>query len=126
MGVYISTPKKFNMHYKTLLFSSLLFFAACKGKNATTGNTDSTAAAMTDTVATMPAPTPATTVEVAQDDALTTGAKDATKDFPGVTATVADGEITLTGDITRAQLQTLMQSLNSLHPKKINNNLTIK
>lgn len=51
---------------------------------------------------------------------------DATKDFPGVTATVNDGEITLTGSIQRSQLTTLMQSLNSLNPKKINNQLTIK
>ncbi len=63
---------------------------------------------------------------VSPDDTLTQGVKDATKDFPTVTAAVSNGEITLTGNIKRADLQRLMQSLNSLHPKKINNQLTIK
>ena len=117
--------------YKSLLFSSLLIvslqFAACKGGKNTNAATDSSAA-VADTATTPPTPAPAPTaapVEVAQDDALTTNVKDATKDFPGVTATVSDGEITLTGNITRSKLPQLMQSLNSLHPKKINNNLTI-
>ncbi len=63
---------------------------------------------------------------VSPDAALTQGVTDATKDFPGVTAAVNNGEITLTGNIKRADLQRLMQSLNSLKPKKINNQLTIK
>lgn len=65
-------------------------------------------------------------VEVNNDTALSKGVMDAIKDFPTVTATVNDGEITLTGSIKRSDLQTLMQSLNSLSPKKINNQLTIK
>ena len=73
--------------------------------------------------------TPAETqapVEIAPDTALTSGVADAVKDFPGVNAQVNDGEITLTGQITRAKLPTLMQSLSTLKPKKINNQLTIK
>lgn len=62
----------------------------------------------------------------APNDAITQGVTDATKDFPTVTATVNNGEITLTGSIARDDLQKLMQSLNSLNPKKINNQLTIK
>lgn len=115
--------------YKSLLFSSLLIsslqFSACKGGKNTT--TDSTVT-ISDTVAVIPTPAPAPTaapVEVSQDDELTATVIDATKDFPGVTATVNSGEITLTGKINRAKLPALMQSLNSLHPKKINNNLTI-
>jgi hypothetical protein len=50
---------------------------------------------------------------------------DAVKDFPGVTATVDQGVITLTGNITRDKLPKLMMSVNALHPKKVNNNLTI-
>lgn len=65
-------------------------------------------------------------VEIAPDTELTANVTDATKDFPGVIATVADGEITLTGDIMRERLPALMQSLNALHPKKINNNLNVK
>ena len=53
-------------------------------------------------------------------------AKDAVKDYPGVTATVSNGEVTLTGEITRAKLPNLMQAVQAMHPKKVNNNLTIK
>ena len=68
----------------------------------------------------------ATPVTVSGDDELRRGATDATKDFPGVTATVNNGEITLTGTLQRDRLPTLMQSLNSLQPKRINNNLTLQ
>ena len=70
-----------------------------------------------------PPPAP---VEINTDSTLTQGVADATKDFPSVTATINNGEITLTGSIQRSNLPKLMQSLNSLHPKKINNQLTIK
>jgi len=60
------------------------------------------------------------------DSTLHAGVIDATKDFPGVTATVADGIITLTGSIQRSRLTTLIQSLNMLKPRRINNQLTIK
>lgn len=60
------------------------------------------------------------------DGALTQGVADATKDFPGVIGTVNNGEITLTGTIKRDDLQKLMQSLQSLNPAKINNQLTIQ
>jgi osmotically-inducible protein OsmY len=73
------------------------------------------------TVAPPPAP-----VQINTDSTLNKGVTDATKDFPTVTATVNNGEITLTGTIQRSDLPKLMQSLNSLQPKKINNQLTIK
>ncbi len=65
-------------------------------------------------------------VQVSTDDALTTGVMDATKDHPTVQATVNDGVVTLTGEIKRDQLSKLMMTLNSLKPKKIENQLTIK
>jgi hyperosmotically inducible periplasmic protein len=77
------------------------------------------------TVMAPPAPAPAP-VEVAPVDSLSKGVTDATKDFPGVKAEVKDGVITLTGDIKRTSLPTLMKSLNTLKPKKIENKLTIK
>jgi osmotically-inducible protein OsmY len=70
-----------------------------------------------------PAPAP---VVISEDDALTKSVKDATKDYPSVTASVKDGVITLTGDIKRNQLQKLMMTLHTLKPKKIDNQLTIK
>jgi hypothetical protein len=39
---------------------------------------------------------------------------------------VADGVITLTGEISKASLPKLMMSLNALQPRKIDNKLTIK
>ncbi|HTI90512.1 MAG TPA: BON domain-containing protein [Puia sp.] len=77
------------------------------------------------TVTPPPATAPAPVV-IAPDDPLTRGVADAVKDYPGVSATVKDGEVTLTGDIKRASLQKLMKSLHSLKPRKINNQLTVK
>ncbi len=65
-------------------------------------------------------------VQVNSDDTLRQGVMDATKDHPGVTASVNDGVITLTGSISRNNLATLMQTLNTLNPKKVQNQLTIK
>lgn len=73
-----------------------------------------------------PPPPPSAPVTVTPDDPLTQAATDAAKDFPGVTTTVQDGVITLTGDIKKSDLQKLMVSLNSLKPKKIENKLTVK
>lgn len=71
-------------------------------------------------------PPPPPPVAVNSDNALSQGVTDATKDFSTVTAVVNNGEITLTGTIKRADLQKLMQTLNTLKPSKINNQLTIK
>lgn len=73
-----------------------------------------------------PPPPPMAAPEVGTNSTLTQGVMDATKDFPTVTATVNNGEITLTGTLERDKLPTLMQSLNSLNPGKINNQLTLK
>lgn len=73
-----------------------------------------------------PPPPPPPPVAVTPDSNLSQGVTDATKDFPTVKASVNNGEITLTGSIKRADLQKLMQTLNTLNPSKINNQLTIK
>ena len=65
-------------------------------------------------------------VVVTPDDPLTIAVRDATKDHPGVTATVNMGTITLTGTATKDENRTLMMKLNALKPGKIENNLTIK
>ncbi len=105
----------------TSMLSAGIYFSSCKSKSKDTGNNIDT------TSMTAPAPVPpAPPVSVAPDDALTTGVKDATKDYPGVKADVNNGEITLTGEVKRSKLADLMMSLNSLKPKKINNQLTIK
>ena len=63
---------------------------------------------------------------VADDSVLTSSVKDATKDYPSVTAAVNAGVITLTGSIKKDALPNLMMALNSLNPKSIDNKLTIK
>jgi len=65
-------------------------------------------------------------VQINTDDALRRGVMDATKDHPSVTASVNDGVVTLTGSISRNNLASLMQTLNALNPKKVQNQLTIK
>ena len=72
------------------------------------------------------APPPAAPVEITADDPLKASVDNTIKDYPGVAATVKDGVITLTGQIKRADLQNLMKALNTLKPKKIENQLTIK
>lgn len=50
---------------------------------------------------------------------LTAKVVDATKDFPNVKTTVADGIITVTGEVEQARVQTLKMSLDALNPKKV-------
>ncbi|MBS1735068.1 MAG: BON domain-containing protein [Bacteroidetes bacterium] len=84
-----------------------------KGVKSVTNNT---------TVTPPPPPPPA----IATGTDLSKGVTDATKDFPAVKATVDNGVVTLTGTIKRSDLPKLMQSISSLNPAKINNQLTIK
>lgn len=93
-----------------LLLSTGVSITSCKSKPKETTEENTTV--------TTPEPAPAPVV-ISADDSLRTGITDATKDFPGVTATVNNGEITLTGEITRSRLPTLMQSLNSLRVKHL-------
>jgi osmotically-inducible protein OsmY len=60
------------------------------------------------------------------DDVLTRSVRDAIKDFPGVTATVTNGVVTLTGTVSKENQRKIMMSVSSLKPKKIENKLTVK
>jgi hypothetical protein len=116
-------------HSKTLLLSvavagSISLFS-CKGNN-NTKTTDTTATVPAETVDTATPAPPPPPVEASADDSLTTKANDAIKDFPGVTAAVSNGEVTLTGEISKAKLPKLLQAVNATHPKKVNNQLTVK
>jgi osmotically-inducible protein OsmY len=46
--------------------------------------------------------------------------------FSKVVVAVKDSEVTLTGEVKKANLQKLMQIVNEAKPKKVNNSLTIK
>jgi len=50
----------------------------------------------------------------------------AAHNITGVTATVVNGEVTLTGTIARANLQAAMMAANDAKPKKVINQMTIK
>lgn len=65
-------------------------------------------------------------VNINNDETLRSSVRDAIKDHPGVSADVNDGVITVTGEIKQSDLATLMQKLNALNPKKVENKLTIK
>ena len=113
---------------KTIVLPAFIFILgisviSCKGKNSSGSIADTTInnTQPADTATMQTAP-----VQISPDDSLTTMANDAVKDYPGITASVNNGEVTLTGDITREKLPKLMMAVNSIHPKKINNNLTIK
>jgi hypothetical protein len=110
------------MKKQFLIFGLALLMAgeySCKSKkdDKTTDNTT------TNTTNNTPASAP---VEISADDELRRGVADATKDFPGVTATVEDGVITLTGTMEKSRYPTLKQSLDALRPKKVVNNITYK
>jgi osmotically-inducible protein OsmY len=61
----------------------------------------------------------------ADDNTLMSGLRDATKDFPTVQYNVNQGVVTLTGTIKRSDLPTIMQRVNAMQPKKVENKLTI-
>ncbi len=69
---------------------------------------------------TVPAPVTVTAPPViTADDPLMSAVKDATKDYPGVNATVAAGVVTVTGEITAAKWKALKMTLDALNPKKV-------
>lgn len=78
---------------------------------------------VTNNITVTPAPAP---VVINPDQALITAANEAVKAFTGVNAAVKDGVVTLTGDIKKADLPALMQAMNAIRPKKVENKLTIK
>jgi hyperosmotically inducible protein len=77
-------------------------------------------------VAPEPVATEAAPVEINPDTVLTTSVNEVVKAYSGVSATVADGVVTLTGEIKRSQLAPLIQSVQELKPKKVENKLIIK
>ena len=65
-------------------------------------------------------------VVIAPDNTLNSSVERVTAKYPGVSADINDGTITLRGQIKRDSLQQLMMDLNALNPKKIENQLVIK
>ena len=65
-------------------------------------------------------------VVISPDDALRTSVTAALAAFPTLTATIADGVITLNGEIKKSELPMAMQALSALNPKRIDNKATVK
>jgi len=110
---------KFLSYSLAVLLAGGLTLTSCKDKKATTDSNTTTTTL--DTLTTTTAP-----VEVSGDEPLRQGVADATKDFPGVNATVTNGEVNVSGEIARADWMRLKPMLDALNPKKVNNQLTIK
>ena len=68
----------------------------------------------------------AATVVVNSDDDLDKSLAKIVKDYDGVSATVVGGVVTLSGEIKKGELQPLIQSVQELHPKKVDNKLIVK
>ncbi|MNY03437.1 hypothetical protein D3C86_1360550 [compost metagenome] len=69
---------------------------------------------------------PAAAVIINSDADLDKSISKVVKSYDGVSATVVGGVVTLSGEIKRSQLTSLMQSVQELKPKKVDNKLTIK
>ncbi|MEN9918040.1 MAG: hypothetical protein RL662_476 [Bacteroidota bacterium] len=73
----------------------------------------------------LPAPPP---VVISPDDSLSTviNAAITAAGLNGITVAVKAGEVTLTGDVKKADLKKVMQVANESKPKKVNNQLKVK
>jgi hyperosmotically inducible protein len=69
---------------------------------------------------------PETTPGIQNDKALHDGVISVTSNYKDVTATVHDGLVTLKGSIKKANVADLMHGLDSLKPKKIDNELSVE
>lgn len=65
-------------------------------------------------------------VVINPDETLILAVQTAIKNYEGVTSNVSQGVVTLTGEIKKDNLMPLMQSIQALHPKKVENKLIIK
>lgn len=89
---------------------------SCKGKDkdkTTDSTTTTTNTASPEVAPTLPP------VEVAGDATLRQGVTDATKDVKGLTTSVQNGVITLSGTISKEDNMRITPILNSLQPKSI-------
>ncbi|MCV2484705.1 BON domain-containing protein [Flavobacterium sp. SH_e] len=68
----------------------------------------------------------AATVVINSDTDLDKSVSKVVDAYDGVSATVVGGVVTLSGEIKKDKLQSLMQSIQELKPKKVDNQLIIK
>lgn len=75
---------------------------------------------------TIAAPPPPPVVTITPDDSLRNAVQGALSEYKTVQASVADGVVTLTGEVSRKNLKEVMQKVTAMKPKKIENKLQIK
>jgi osmotically-inducible protein OsmY len=63
---------------------------------------------------------------IASDDVLSAGLKTALAAFSTVSGTVKDSVVTLTGEIGRSDLAKVIEAVQALRPKKVENQITVK
>jgi len=68
----------------------------------------------------------AATVVINSDAELDKSIHKVVDSYDGVSATVVGGVVTLSGEIKKDKLQSLMQSIQELKPKKVDNKLVVK
>lgn len=71
-------------------------------------------------------PPPPAPVTINPDATLITAVQNVLANYPGVSSNVSLGVVTLTGEIKKSNLMPLMQSIQALQPKKVENKLIIK
>lgn len=83
---------------------------------------------VTNNIMVTPPPPPPPPVVINPDDLVRSSVDSAlnARGITGVTATVANGVVTLTGTIAKADLKKVMQAANEAKPKKVLNKLTLK
>lgn len=100
---------------------------ACKSQAETSAkNVKGVKSVTNNIVVNAPPPAAAAQPEISADSTLQTSLNSLLSAYKTVKGTVSDGVVTLTGQIKRAQLTPLMQSVNELKPKKVENKLVIK
>jgi osmotically-inducible protein OsmY len=72
-------------------------------------------------------PPPPPPVVINPDDVLRNGIDSVfkAKSITGITTAVSNGEVTLTGNVKKADLQKVMQAANELKPRKVNNKMVV-
>lgn len=111
-----------------LSFSLLLFgatFTACRSRSTAT-DPDAPPPASPSGPDTAVATNSTTALQIASSQSLQSGLDSMMKNYPEIHASNDEGVVTLSGSLRKDQLPMLMTAIESLHPKKVNNNIRLK
>ena len=74
---------------------------------------------VTNNVTVTPLAVSAPSVDISPDNTLSAAVSQVTKDFPGITTSVAEGVISVRGELSSSKWKTLKMALDALQPKKV-------